>query len=42
MFMETIQNVVHDDTNPKVRNKLLKKKNLNLNIKVSSTKTNKL
>jgi hypothetical protein len=30
--METIQNVIHDDTGPKARNRMLQKKCLNLSI----------
>lgn len=32
IFMETIQNVVHDNTSPQNRNRLLQKNNLNLSI----------
>jgi hypothetical protein len=31
-LMETIQTVVHDDTSPRIRNKMLAKNNLNLSI----------
>lgn len=32
MFMETIQNVIHNDTGPKARSRILQKKSLNLSI----------
>lgn len=37
-FMETIQSVVHNDTNTKVRNQMLQKNNLNLSISKISLK----
>jgi len=37
IFTETIQNVVHDNTNQKMRNKLLKKNNINLAVKTIPT-----
>ena len=39
VLMSTIINVVHNNTSPKVRNKMLQKNNLNLNISMINLKT---
>lgn len=39
MLMSTIIDVVHNNTSPKVRNKMLQKNNLNLSISMINLKT---